>query len=77
VDITWRLDFLVSSKELGRVARPVYRVCFILEETLLDGTWGRRKIDVACSPQELESLQSALKSAVQAADKLVAGLGDR
>ena len=52
----------------------MYRVRFVLEDTLIDGSWGRRNVDVACSPQELESLQAALKSAVQAADKLVAGI---
>jgi len=45
-------------------------VGFILED---DG--GRRTLDVACSPQELEDLQAKIKSAVQSADALIASAG--
>ncbi len=65
VDVTWRLDFLVSSKELGRVARPTYRVRFLLADAQ-----GQRSVEVACSPQELEDLQARLHTAVQAAEAL-------
>ena len=74
VDLSWRLDFLVTSKELGRISRPVYRVSFILEDAgSIMG--GRRTVEVACSPQELEDLQAKIKSAVQSADALVASAG--
>jgi hypothetical protein len=68
VDVTWRLDFLVSSKELGRVARPTYRVRFLLADAQ-----GQRSVEVACSPQELEDLQARLHTAVQAAEALASG----
>jgi len=67
VDVSWRLDFLVSSKELGRISRPVYRVRFELE----DAAGQRSSAVVACSPQELEDLQARLRTAVQAAEALV------
>ena len=67
LDVTWRLDFLVSSKELGRVARPTYRVRFVLQDAQ-----GQRSVEVACSPQELEDLQARLHTAVQTAEALLA-----
>jgi hypothetical protein len=70
VDVAWRLDFLISSKELGRVARPVYRVCFTLEEAGAPSP--RRAVEVACSPQELEDLLESMKGALRAAEGAVA-----
>ena len=77
LDVTWRLDFLISSKELGRVAKPVYRVCFQLEEqgsgaALLSGAPALRSVEVACSPQELEDLAAKLRAALRAAEGLLA-----
>jgi hypothetical protein len=66
VDVSWRLDFLISSRELGRVARPVYRVCFRLEEA--GSPAPQRSVEVACSPQELEELLETLKGAVRSAE---------
>ena len=61
---------MISSRELGRVARPVYRVCFRLEEA--GSPAPRRAVEVACSPQELEELLETLKGALRAAEGALA-----
>ena len=61
---------MISSRELGRVARPVYRVCFRLEEA--GSPAPQRSVEVACSPQELDELLDALKGALRAAEGALA-----
>ncbi len=87
MDLSWRLDYLVATKETGKVGKPVYHVRLLLDEdgegaaaagaaaaaAAAAGTPGSslREVVFVCSPQELEDLQAKLKEAVRAALALV------
>jgi hypothetical protein len=87
LDLSWRLDYLVSTKEAGRIGKPVYHVTLTLLDLGEGGEGGagagagagaaaaaadgRRTVTFACSPQELEDLQGKLREAVRAAQLLL------
>lgn len=83
IGLTWRLDYFVSSKEVGKVGMPTYRVQLQFAQPASaasasagggsgSGSAGRTwQEEFCCSPQELEDLTAKVKEAVRTASALV------
>lgn len=68
VDLTWRLDYSLATREAGRVGQPEFRVALKLV-----GAGGEAKThEFTCTPQELDDLRAKMREAVRAAEALVA-----
>jgi hypothetical protein len=77
LDLSWRLDYAVSSREAGKVSKPVFRVRMdVLEPALVPGCAPvPRSHEFVCAPQELEDLRSRVKAAVRAAQCIARDAG--
>jgi COMM domain len=73
VDLKWRLDYLVSSKDGGKVGAPIY----LVELHLQDPSTGKDlpKQQFTCTPPELEELRLKIKDAMRSAQALAAAVG--
>ncbi len=69
VDLKWRLDLVVASKDGGKVGAPVYIVDLQLRHP---GTGAAFVETFTCSPPELEELRSRVRAALQVAGALAA-----
>lgn len=67
VDLSWRLDYEMFSKEGGRAGKPMYTVILVLLDTLPNGLQFVQQRLMTCTPQELDHFRSTVKDALRAA----------
>eukprot|EP00118_Oscarella_pearsei_P000390 m.4837 g.4837 ORF g.4837 m.4837 type:complete len:128 (+) comp11388_c0_seq2:264-647(+) len=65
IDVDWRLDYYMKSKQLERINQPVYVINLKTGEDPSD----KKQIQFACTMEQLQDLVGKLKDAVRSLEK--------
>jgi polycomb group RING finger protein 4 len=66
VDIDWRLDYSVRSRQGGAVNKPMFFVCLKVKDRGL-----LRNIDMIASQEELQDLHNKVRDAVKQVERVL------
>lgn len=66
VDVQWRLDYYLKNNHMERVSKPEYLIHFITEHSE-----NLRRVQFACTQEQLQDLVLKLKDATKTLDKYI------